>query len=269
MEWEYEMINFLSGSLDSTKLTITKDTIIDNVEFKIMISQDYNCNMRPIKDFVYSENNKIYFYHQDDSTFYLLYDFNAEIGDTIKIKNWGNYADDSEYTYWKIDSIGTVNYSTNELKTFRVQYGRENADTIKFFDYYLTVIEGIGCTTNLFYLVDTGFCDGKHVNELRCFGHPQLGYFSNNNGFCNLTTSIAENSINENEIKIYPNPTYDKIIIDDFTKFSKVEIFDIRGIKHAEFKITKEVKLSNLKSGTYIVKLTGKSNSSLFKIQKL
>ena len=269
MEWEFGTRNWLEPNKESTKLTIARDTIINNIQCKILLSEEFNCNMRPMIDFVYFENNKVFCYNQEDSLFQLLYDFNAEIGDTIKIKNWGNYANQSEYTYLKIDAISTIIYSQTELKVFKAQHGQEYDGEVEFSNYYYKIIEGIGCTDNLFYFFDTGYCDGVHVQELRCFSHPEIGTFSENEDSCSLMTSINDLERIRSDVKIFPNPASNTITVKTQMDIQNIEVYNINGLKVYGSKMSNEFQIDNFESGIYTVILKGTNGVTTTKFIKL
>ena len=77
-----------------------------------------------------------------------------------------------------------------------------------------------------------------------------------------------EDFISNNYFSIYPNPTNSKVNIKSDNKFDEVEIYDVLGQKVLSSKIpeNQEIDMSELKSGTYFLKL---KNESLIKNTKV
>ncbi len=260
IEWEYEMYHVFGSNYTSNNVSITGDTIINGQDCKILEREFTNCNLRPKQDFIYQEDNQIFYYHFEDSLFHILYDFNVEIGDTIKIRNWGTYANTNDYFFLRVDSIGIINIGLNQRKKFKMAYGAENdIGEIEFINYYFEIIEGIGCTINFFYWYDTGWCDGFHVNQLRCYYHPQLGNFGNLSE-CNLTTNTKE-TLNINSPSIFPNPFSNEINISfsESIPITNLKLYDGQG----NLVLTKKIKFNNLNIFT-LNSLSGLQNGIYF-----
>ncbi len=64
--------------------------------------------------------------------------------------------------------------------------------------------------------------------------------------------------ITENNISVYPNPTADYLHIKS-TEVRAIEIFDLNGAKVIDTEVTKELDLSSLRVGTYLLKLMDSS----------
>lgn len=78
-------------------------------------------------------------------------------------------------------------------------------------------------------------------------------------------TSLTEPIKKESDISIYPNPANDYLIIENNGKFNSIDnfsLFDVLGNKLMQFKIDgkKELDLSGLKSGVYLIGLEGSSD---------
>lgn len=80
-----------------------------------------------------------------------------------------------------------------------------------------------------------------------------------------LTSTLSnEDFISDNTFSIYPNPTNSKVNIKSEKKFDEVEIYNVLGQNVLSSKISEsqEIDMSELKSGTYFLKL---KNESLIK----
>ncbi len=78
-----------------------------------------------------------------------------------------------------------------------------------------------------------------------------------------------ENEALFNDVTIYPNPFSNLVMIDNILDIHKIEVIDINGKTVKSFKAQKELNLSELNSGIYVVRLRYNDNSvKLFKVIK-
>lgn len=73
------------------------------------------------------------------------------------------------------------------------------------------------------------------------------------------TLSIQNNPLLDKQITLYPNPTSDKINVQTDLDIAEVYLLDLQG-KHLQTSNSKEVDLSKLSSGIYLVKVKLKNN---------
>jgi len=255
MAWEYEAYGFIQVDFTKTKFTLAKDTIVENKNCLILESENYSCTQRPIRDIVYQDGHKIFYYHQQDSTFQLLYDFNSEIGDTLKIRLWEGHDSNYDFVYFIVDSIELIQYSNLTLKKFTLRAGILVEGEILFYPNFYEIIEGIGCTANLFYFHDNGLCDGLYVENIICFSHPTFGAYILDPLQCELTTSVNENLNAGESIQIYPNPAQNLIQIETMRDFSYLEIYSITGKTIYRDKFREMIDISSFENGLYYIKL--------------
>lgn len=90
IEWEYKMSNAFIPELNANRVTIKGDIVVNGHDCKILEREYIDCNLRPKQDYIYQEDNRMYFYHFEDSLFQLLYDFNFKIGDIVKVRDMGH-----------------------------------------------------------------------------------------------------------------------------------------------------------------------------------
>jgi len=85
-----------------------------------------------------------------------------------------------------------------------------------------------------------------------------------------VPTSVNQNSISENGLSIYPNPTKNSITISQTDKtYTTCEIYDLNGRLISEIKlqnIKQKIDLSSYAEGMYVVKLIGKEKTLVKKI---
>lgn len=74
-----------------------------------------------------------------------------------------------------------------------------------------------------------------------------------------LATSDLSNI--KNNISIYPNPTKDIVVVKSETPITKIELYDFSGKKIKE-SASKEMNISSLERGNYLVKITDKEGNT-------
>ena len=123
--------------------------------------QGHVCSVINNQHYVYEENKVVYWYNQVNDAFTVLYDFNAETGDT-----W--YCDVAECTCLvTVTGVGSVIWNDH---TYRTQYVEAWGDgSMPFFDG--RIFEGIGYEKGLFpdemACYDCVDCD--YISYMRCY----------------------------------------------------------------------------------------------------
>ncbi|MCU0351339.1 MAG: endonuclease, partial [Flavobacterium sp.] len=78
--------------------------------------------------------------------------------------------------------------------------------------------------------------------------------------------TLSNQTVTSTEVKVYPNPTTDYLVISGINGTSKGKIIAITGQEVANFTVTNETRLPlNLSQGVYILQLTDSSNNVLNK----
>lgn len=96
---------------------------------------------------------------------------------------------------------------------------------------------------------DTGFCVDTNASF---------------NTFCNLSVEDFETT----KIKVYPNPTESKLIIESFYSIDKISIHSLIGKKILEKHNTSTIDLTNLKAGVYLLNISTENRTEVLKIVK-
>jgi hypothetical protein len=145
----------------------TGDTIIDYITVrklkKTYFSSDGNKEELGF-EFVYAIENKVYYLNEANS--YLLYDFNAETGDTLTFREpyFTGFSSDSTFSLI-VDSTNHLIINGINLKTI---YLHNLSNILGRWDLYNVHIEKIGNTTYMFpqSILD---CDAACFDPLRCY----------------------------------------------------------------------------------------------------
>ena len=205
------------------------------------------------------ENSIVYFVPANSTDEYLLYDFGAQVGQTLQDVYVGNHYDE---TFMLQDF--TVQQTGTEIiggVSRRVVW----ADSYRW-------IEGIGCETGLFmepwanvsmYAV---FLECMSVNGITLF--PVEG-----NNACPLTVGVNEATSQTMSIEIYPNPTKESVTVNTGTPTSMViTILDIQGreIQNAHYPQTDKAQFEiEGQPGVYFIRVkTEDERARSFRIVK-
>ncbi len=231
-EWHYNLLHFGSHDVGFNRCYIDGDTVIDERSCLIYIQEEYNCNGRPKRNYLYKEAEQVYFYDTEDTTFKLLYDFSLQAGDTMALPHWSFLGERSYFL--RIDSVGVYPANDRALKMFHVSFGyMEGGDLIHFENLpHLAdiIIEDIGSNINFFHLWDNGWCDSQYSNQLRCFSAPDYPEVQLGEDACTLVPT-QDVVTSHPWIQAFPNPTSDQLSIrfQDCQPWGQVTVRDVAG----------------------------------------
>jgi hypothetical protein len=167
---------------------------------------------------------------------HLLYNFNAQLGDTLEVGFAGN-----QIILTEVDSVFIYN---KNYKRF-------------LFSNDEIWIENIGSLSGILY---SGFLGSNWTNStsLLCFVESDTLKYSKNNTCYMIYTGISEMNRNEVKVVVSPNPVSSSSLIRLITNQNKdytLEIYNCLGMKFKTFEISSdgEIKInkSEFSSGTY------------------
>ncbi|MBL1143922.1 MAG: T9SS type A sorting domain-containing protein [Bacteroidetes bacterium] len=201
--WTYHEPSFMSNSFSYTTIEAMGDSIFNGdtlsyLKGTVTCSVGKNELLKQIGDQVYKLN-------KCDSSYTLLYDFGASVGDTLTI-----YTDVCQFNdtiYLHVDSIVSSNINGRVLDRFYLSQLNFNG-----YSFGGEVIEGIGNTVSFYPLM--GFCDPVG-GPLRCYSDTVMGEYKTGiyGGVCD-TVLVGVNELLLPNYSIFPNPTSGKINID-------------------------------------------------------
>lgn len=152
---------------------------------------------------------------------YLLYDFNAQVGDTIRHEASGQYYS----VVLGIDSVLTG-------ERYRKRYMVEISGFFHQEDY---LIEGIGSVKNglLGHISDVPTC-GFHYWEHVCFRENNVVLYLNSSFSDCFTTELVsglDQVVQGNDLEIFPNPVGNEMWINNQTSIKKMvfKLIDLNG----------------------------------------
>ena len=160
-EWYYEITND-DGTITYQHLEYVADTTVNDKEVKIIIRNNtlYDKNRKNIYDvitreYLYEENNVVYWWNPTLRQFTVLYDFNANVGDEWEIKVG------TESVVMHVDSVNQYYHDGNINKILKV------SDSENLFSG--TIIQSIGHLTSFFPERLMNPDKSYRVEGIRCF----------------------------------------------------------------------------------------------------
>lgn len=173
--------------------------------------------------YVYESNDTVYHYLPSQTRFTMLYDFNAQTGDTWNIISNapGGFIDS---VLLQVDSTAFVQINSVTRKIIYTSY----ATSFHYFDFNGPMVEGIGSLA--YFFPQFGMCDPQ-VDGLRCYDDSLVGHYQPNVAIaCDSVVPVGIYSVDD-EIKfsVYPNPFNESLTL----TLSKGE-----GITECEIKVT-------------------------------
>ena len=235
------------------------DTTINNkIYHKI-----YYFTTNYLNSFYRESNKKIYSKYPlggvfgNDTTEFVLYDFNMQIGDSMNVKipsNWitsGGPINKQPKIY--LDSVGTVTLNSVVHKT----YSFTNNFTGSCLAPKIKWIEGIGSDAGLFYNLnynDWAICisyPAPYSFILTCFSKNNVLIYNNN---CTITS--IPNLTDKFNLSVFPNPANALLTFQTDEEITSITIYNIIG-KTCSYKPldAKIIDISGLSSGVYYLEV--------------
>ena len=260
--WNFHLVSYSSqgGSCDGSQnysILVTGDTIInDTVYHKLNIpyiqSFDSPCGESVGYKGAFRQDTilkKVYFIPPSQNSEELLYDFNLQVGDTLK----GYLATLLLGSYDVVASIDSVLVGSSFRKRWNL------SDSC----YNILIIEGVGSTYGLIEL--SGSCLTTKNYSLNCFNQNGISLYPDSANNCEQITQINSFDSSPSKIKIFPNPSNGVFTVDFDASLSISEIilFDLLGniILKQPINNQTEFIINNVQSGTYIISLIKKNGS--------
>lgn len=198
------------------------DTLINGRACRILENVE-NCGVK--FQFAYREERRIYYFNEVTEDFELLYDFNLEEGDTLKMYVGNNFLVNDPYdtVFIKIDSVDKLILNND---TLQVQYVSYLFDLNPEQNFGSKIYEDIG--GDEFLLPTYGFCDIP-TGPLRCFEHPNRGWYRFTTEFDCDQVPVRE--IQEKiSLKIYPNPLKGRLFtVSSEVPFARIDLLNLWG----------------------------------------
>ncbi len=260
-EWYYEITND-NGSVTYQYLECAADTTINDkpIHILVRINTLYDKSEVVTHEYIYEENNKVYWWNKTLNEFTTLYDFGAEEGDEWEIKVG------TQTIPVHVDAAQTVTYKSQEYKMLSIS----DPDDIFTGD----IICGIGHLTSFF--PEKLMTKGYRVENIRCFWQDGELIYQNGDQDCDEIYEqhhhLGVDEIdNENGFVIYPNPTNDVIFVKTCHSASLQSGYRITNIMGQTLMIgdiiseNQQIDVSSLPKGIYFITVNNESQKFVIK----
>jgi len=245
--------------IDYIKIESVKDTIVAGKSCKKLTKRhNIGCTDRPDIEYMYSENDQVFFYDTSFNAFQVLYDFGADQGDSWIILVKDMQPDDIDTLIVKVDSTNQIIINGISLKQFFVTYDFRN-ETIPNYTYNSTIIESIGDLWYMFnYYPEWAFgCDANFSEGLRCYEDSIIGLYET--GIADSCEYIklwtVSESIDHSPITLYPIPADDVLLVKgELCNPMHYKIVDINGkVVQADELKNNKIPVQRFSPGLYII----------------
>ena len=259
-EWYYELLHD-SGEITYQYLSCQGDTTIQHKKVKIIVKTNTLYDKEIIdqtEEYIYVEDNKVFWWNKTIEEFTVLYDFGAQVGDYWEIKAGLNSI------VVHVDWVGQAEYDGIVYKTLQIS----DYDDI----FSGTIVCTVGHLTSFFPEKMLENKVNYEVNGLRCFWDEGELLFKEGDTDCDYIYDNHHYAINEihNETTflIYPIPSYSVLYV-LFVKTchgaslqSEYRIINILGHPVLSGTITSEtqqIDVSTLPKGLYLLQIYDKT----------
>ena len=235
-EWYYEIENE-NGSITYQHLEQTADTTVNNKDVQIIIRTntlyDKGEHSEVTHEYVYEEDGVVYWWNKDLQEFTVLYNFDAQPGDSWVIKVG------TESLTMHVDAVEQYEYEGRVFKMLQV------SDVDDLFSG--TIVCGIGHLTSFFpeRLMNQG--KNYRVEGIRCYWRDGELFFKYGDEDCDAVYKNYHFGLDEQgEIvfTVYPNPTHNVLFVETFPEtslngmFASSETFQETSLQAKTYRIT-------------------------------
>ena len=255
-EWYYE-IQFDDGSVTYQHLECVGDTTIGTERPKIIVRSnthyDRDGETEVTREYVYEENNVVYWWNKDLQEFTTLYDLGANEGDEWEIKVG------TESLTMHVDGVENYDY---EGKTYRMLHVSDSQDLFSG-----DIVCGLGHLTSFFPEKLMRHNADFTVNGLRCYWVGDALLYHNGEEDCDAIYSeihgVEEDgpstpSMGLGSFTVYPNPTNGVLFVRTHAvrPYDEYRITNLMGQTLLQGSITTEnqqIDINGLPSGMYFI----------------
>lgn len=197
--------------------------------------------------YMFSRNDSVFFWAENE--FHLLYDFNAEKGETVILDYFKK--SNGESLDMVIDS--TIMTEINGISR-KIQY-ITCGDGLSI-EFPGPIIQGIG---SAYYMFPT--FDNAMNGSLRCYQDNSLGLYKNPyyaggwNKECDYITTGTNEIKADKDFVIVPNPVNSTFKVSNLNSSSNFKIIDLNGktLLEGNLKPNEEINLSSIDKGVYFI----------------
>ena len=233
--WSYEYhCGFWEETYGYDNIRFIKDTILDDKLMKMFSEEKQRTTVGPNSQtwntvqmiFFYESENKIWQFIPQNNYHKLLYDYELTSGDTLFIESDpGDLCGDT--LFYIVDSTGIINIGSYELE-FQDLIIEDS--TNYFEDETIRIIEKVGVIGYNYFDIKLNYScivDACRQFTFTCYENEEIELFYPENINCEVLSYNF--NLNDQSLKIYPNPIQDFFFLGDMERYESVRIIDING----------------------------------------
>ena len=266
--WVYRETYGLTGYDGYCELKVMGDTVINDRQVKQLdqyckgYSQLYGQTYESTSTMYATEENGVIYISNEEDEIGEAIDFNLAAGDT--------YFFDREFFYWGCED--SLEYTIDSITTFEFEGSEHRIQHISYYDDWweypgtLNIYERIGSIYGSILIGNFDcFIDGSSYYTLCSFGSElDTVHFMEND--CYLINSV--NEVEVEQVFIYPNPTTNLLNIQSASTPQSIRIHDITGSLFISKINSRQIDLSQLPRGLYVLSLEFRDRVVLEKVLK-
>ena len=205
-EWYYEIQN-INGSITYQHLEYAADTTVNHKDVQIIIRTntlyDKDTHTEMTREYIYEEDNVVYWWNKDLQDFTVLYNLDAEVGDTWEIKVG------LENLTMHVNGVEQYYYDGRLFRMLRVSDEEDLFSGV--------IVCGIGHLTSFFpeRLMNRG--KNFRVEGMRCYWRNGELFFKYGEEDCDAVYKDYHFGLDEQEetsFAVYPNPTHNVLVVE-------------------------------------------------------
>ncbi|CAN0481632.1 unnamed protein product, partial [Discosporangium mesarthrocarpum] len=259
-KWIIEERFAFSPSINFIEIRVIGDTIINNQNCKILERTRQSCNARPLREYMYEEDQKVYFYDERNAAFNLLFDFGVDRDSSWKMIRVNPYEyEELEEIEIRVDSISyKITERGDSIKVQNISFESE------VYPYRTELVfDKIGFNTGLFPF-RFELCDGNFENEMRCYEDANFGKVTFVEIDCQFVEAPDMIRNEKQKVRLNPNPVLNKLTVNNQGgDFLEITIVDLNGrilLVDSIFGEEREINVTNLQNGLYFLRAIDNDN---------
>lgn len=258
----YTICNMGSGEFSEYSIMFSGDTIINSTiyhKLRTPFVNTYPTNIcgSPLTGYKGAirqdiANKKVFYISPGYSTEEILYDFNMNIGDTVK-----GFLHSPDFGYDTVSDIDSVIVGSSYHKRLKINS-----------DYLIYLIEGFGSTFGLIE-PSPGHITDAVVHSISCYNQNGATQFPDSNSNCQLITTVSEDPDISSQVIVFPNPSNGSFRVDfsNMRNLKEILLQDLLGkiVFRQTINNQRQIKIDNLPSGAYILTIIDNDNIKINK----
>jgi hypothetical protein len=275
-EWHYTYTFGCCPKEHFNHIVSEKDTTVERNSCRVLRQYYDHSNAANETYIIKQEQGKVYYYYQEQ--FNLLFDFDAEVNDTVEFtfmyKKYDNDFPSGKDTLlsarFYVEDITT---NVQNLKTFGTKVIDEDADKLyevfNYLDYrsHYTYTEKIGLHGEFMPVFDNAAHPDMEVFRwLRCYSDTNFSFMSDEWSAmslpCDYSIATSFDMPKDENIKIYPNPFNNTVFV-FANRGGNIELIDVSGKVVYSSELSNginEISTGHFLTGIYFVKVRTKDN---------